>query len=257
MSLLLLAKWLIYLGAALLVGGVAARSWRPDGQPGMRPLALGAGLLLAGSAAQVLLTLHALGYLTLPDVPAYLQQTVPGRAVLTLLLGTALLLAGALARWPTWLCLAAAGTLLWGLGGLGHGATHGPSVRLLHAVHAGAMAVWLGGVLTLVSRPEERLPALARFGPVATVCVLVLGVTGVVASWEHAGGMTTTDSRYGRVLLLKLAFVGAVLVVAGLLRRSLARQRRVDAWLGLELALLSLILAVTASLSVTPTPAHG
>ncbi|WP_158263833.1 CopD family protein [Deinococcus arcticus] len=177
--------------------------------------------------------------------------------MLTLLLGTALLLAGALARWPTWLCLMAAGTLLWGLGGLGHGATHAPSVRLLHAAHAGAMAVWLGGVLTLVSGPDERLPALARFGPVATVCVLVLGVTGVVASWEHAGGMPTIGSRYGRVLLLKLAFVGAALVVAGLLRRSLARQGRVDAWLGLELALLSLILAVTASLSVTPTPAHG
>ena len=59
-------------------------------------------------------------------MPAYLQQTVPGRAVLTLLLGTALLLAGALARWPTWLCLAAAGPLLWGLGGLGHGATQAP-----------------------------------------------------------------------------------------------------------------------------------
>ncbi|SEJ84992.1 putative copper resistance protein D [Deinococcus reticulitermitis] len=253
----MLAKYLIYLGSALLLGGAAARAWRPDGQPGARWLGLGAALILVGGSAQVALTLAALGYLTPADVPAYLQQTVPGRAVLTLLLGTALLLAAGVARWPAWLSMAAAGTLLWGLGGLGHGATHGPSVRLLHTAHAGAMAVWLGGVLTLVSWPEQRLAALARFGPVATVCVLVLGVTGVVASWEHAGGMPTPDSRYGRVLLLKLAFVGAVLGVAGLLRRSLARQGRVDALLSLELALLGLILAVTASLSVTPTPAHG
>ncbi|GAA5441315.1 CopD family protein [Deinococcus caeni] len=257
MSLLILAKWLIYVGTALLLGGVAARAWRPDGQPGVRPLALGAGLLLMASAAQVALPLAALGYLTPTDVPAYLQQTVPGRAVLTLLLGTALLLAGALVRWPAWISLTAAGALLWGLGGLGHGAGHGPSVRLLHAAHGGAMAVWLGGVLTLVAWPDGRLAALTRFAPVATACVLVLGVTGMVATWEHAGGVPTLDSRYGRLLLLKLVFVGVTLGVAGLLRRRLAYQGRVDALLSLEVALLSLILAVTASLSVTPTPTHG
>lgn len=73
------------------------------------------------------------------------------------------------------------------------------------------MAVWLGGVLTLVAWPDGRLAALTRFAPVATACVLVLGVTGMVATWEHAGGVPTLDSRYGLLLLLKLVFVGVTL----------------------------------------------
>ncbi|MVN88915.1 hypothetical protein GO986_19420 [Deinococcus sp. HMF7620] len=257
MSVLALTKLLMYLGTALLVGGVAARAWRPDNQPGGSWLAFGAGLISIGSLIQVGVTLFTLGYLTWPDVPVYLQQTVPGRATLTVLLGTALLLASALSRWPTWLSLLAAGTLLWGLGGLGHGATHGPSVRLLHAVHAGAMAVWLGGVLNLLGGPEERLPALRRFRPVATVCVVILGVTGVVATWEHAGGWPTLTTRYGQLLLLKLVFVVLALAAAGVLRRFLAQRKQVYGLLSLELVLLGLIVTLTASLSVTPTPAHG
>lgn len=255
--MMLLGRFAIYLGAALLLGGAAARQWRADGQPGWKWLWVGGGLILMGSSILVAVPLQALGFLTLADLPVYLEQTVPGQAVLTLLLGTTFLCLAPLTRWHSPVTIASAWTLLWGLGGLGHGPAHGPGIRLDHTVHAGVMSVWLGGVLTLVGSRERSLSLVMRFAPVATLCVLILSVTGMLATWDHMSGFPTTTTRYGQLLILKLSVMLLTLGTAGLIRRRLAAQQRVNALLFLELVLLGVILSITASLSPTPPSLPG
>ena len=152
--------------------------------------------------------------------------------------------------------LGAAALTLWGAAGLGHGATHGEAVRLLHAAHAGAMALWVVGVTGLVRRPDAV--AAARFSPWALGCVLTLAVTGSVLMLSHAGSpLTLLESAYGRALALKLALFAAALGAVLAVRRALHRQGRVRLALGAEAALLLGVLAVTAALSGLEPPPHS
>lgn len=250
------ADLLGFLGTLLLVGGVFARRALTPAHPGRRWPALGLLLLVLGAALGVGWTLADLGFLTPGDAPAYLTGTAPGRAALTSLLGGALLLAAEGFRWPAPLLGLPAALLLWGTAGVGHGAVHGPGVRLLTALHAGAMGVWLGGVFALLTHPAPT-PALARrFTPVALVCVGLLALSGTALTLTHAGTLLgLPESGYGRTLLLKLGVFAAALLAAGLVRRAFAGRGPPRAALTLEAALLLGVLAVTATLGTTAPPA--
>ncbi|MDQ2883537.1 MAG: FixH family protein [Actinomycetota bacterium] len=102
--------------------------------------------------------------------------------------------------------------------------------------HLVAMGVWLGGLLVLalaLRRPptepaeqRELATAVARFSPIASGCVAVLVATGTYQSWRQLGSwpaFLATD--YGRVLLVKLIAVGALLAAAALFRRAVGRMR--------------------------------
>jgi copper transport protein len=102
--------------------------------------------------------------------------------------------------------------------------------------HLVAMSVWLGGLLVLAlalrrtpTEPDEQrelAAAVARFSPIAFGCVAVLVTTGTYQSWRQLGSwpaFLATD--YGRVLLLKLIAVSALLTAAALSRRAVGRIR--------------------------------
>ncbi|GAA5512175.1 hypothetical protein Dcar01_00889 [Deinococcus carri] len=252
------AKLLTFLGVLLLVGGTFARRALTPARPSPAGLGVGLGLLILGAALEVGGTLADLGFLTPGDVLAYLTDTGPGRAALTRVMGAVLLLAAELSGWPVLLAALAAATLLWGEAGGGHGGTHGLLTRLLTALHAGAMAVWLGGVLALRTHPVPD-PALARrFTPLALTCVGVLGLSGLWLTWTHAGPLLALpDSGYGRALLLKLALAALALLAAVAVRRAFARGQPVRPRLGLEAALLLGVLGVTAGLTTLPPPSHA
>jgi putative copper export protein/methionine-rich copper-binding protein CopC len=142
----------------------------------------------------------------------------------------------------------------------------------LHVIGAGG---WLGSLLVLlvVGIPValrlgalERGPAVATlvnaFSPTALFFAGTVIATGVFAAWLHLGTVPALwESRYGQVLLLKLAVLSVVLgtgaynwlrvkpalgdeVAAGRLRRSAT----------LELVVGAVVLAVTAVLVATATP---
>ncbi len=73
---------------------------------------------------------------------------------------------------------------------------------------------------------DERAEAVDRFSSVAFGCVVALVVAGVVQAWRILPGglsdLTSTD--YGRILLVKVAFV-AGLVALGWGSRRLLRRR--------------------------------
>ncbi|MFC3834237.1 CopD family protein [Deinococcus rufus] len=246
---------LSYAGLALLLGSVLARRWLTPGQPGLGPGAAGLALLLLAWAGQTTVTLHALGMTAAPDVLAYVTSTATGRAMLTGLLGATLLLAVEVAAWPTVLALLAAGVTVWGAAGVGHGDGHGTWVRTLHAAHAAAMTVWVGGVLSLVTvRPLG--PALARrFTPAALGSVVVLAATGILMATEHLTALREwTASAYGQTLLVKLGLVALALLAAVLVRRAFARRRGARIQLVREALLLVAVLGITAVLANSAPP---
>ena len=254
----LLARFALYLGAALLVGGVAARRLLMPGHPGFGWLGAGLALLLVGGGAGVFITLATLGFTAPADILDYLTGTVAGRAVLVSWIGGLVLLAAELAGLSRLSALGASGVLLWGLAGMGHGGSHGQAVHVLHALHAGAMCLWVGGVLALLTRAGASAAQARRFTPYALGAVLTLGGSGVWMSLKHAGNpLELSTSAYGRTLLLKVAVVGLALLAAVLVRRAFATGQGVRRRLTAEALTLLAVLGVTAALSGQPPPMHS
>ncbi|MFI0187916.1 copper resistance protein CopC [Streptomyces sp. NPDC017082] len=98
-------------------------------------------------------------------------------------------------------------------------------------VHLLAVAAWLGGLtalLTALYRAPAETPveaaAVRRFSRLAFGSVLALVATGVYQSWRQLGSWTAfTETRYGQLLLVKIALVAVLVGIAALSRRWAAR----------------------------------
>jgi putative copper export protein/methionine-rich copper-binding protein CopC len=145
----------------------------------------------------------------------------------------------------------------------------------LHVLGAGG---WLGTLLVTVvagipvtlrgapgARGREASALISAFSPVALFCAGLLVVTGVVAATLHLGSLGALwGSRYGQVLLVKLAVIAVLLVVAfinwRILRPALGTDkatRRIRGSAIAELGLAVVVLVVTAVLVATPPPAES
>lgn len=247
----------LLLGAALLIGGWAARQLWPQRPPPLLWLGIGGAALALGAAFSVFQTLSALGMWSPANVLDYLMNVGAGRSVLLLLLGVCLLLASEISAFSRLTSLGAAGLTLWGLAGIGHGASHGLFVHFLHVLHAGAMCLWLGGVFTLLTSKNPTAAEAQRFSPFALGSVLTLAVSGVSMSVNHLGNVQAiAQSDYGRTIILKVVFFVVALPVVLLVRRAFARAGLVKLWLVGETLLLLVILVITARLIGLPPPSH-
>ncbi|MBR8642522.1 copper resistance protein CopC/CopD [Streptomyces tuirus] len=98
-------------------------------------------------------------------------------------------------------------------------------------VHLLAVAVWLGGLgallVALYRAPADTpvdAPAVRRFSAVAFGSVLALIATGTYQSWRQLGSWSAfTDTRYGQLLLAKIALVAVMVGVAWISRRWTGR----------------------------------
>ncbi|SNT30886.1 copper transport protein [Streptosporangium subroseum] len=115
------------------------------------------------------------------------------------------------------------------------------------SLHLLAMALWLGGLILLAAcvvipagrrEPTRAIslePALRRFSLLAQICFAVIAVTGLYLAWRQVGtwgALGGTD--FGRLLLVKLVLVLAVLALAAGARRFVRRRGREP--LGLDAA---------------------
>ncbi|MEO9325597.1 copper resistance protein CopC [Nocardioides sp. C4-1] len=90
-------------------------------------------------------------------------------------------------------------------------------------VHLAAGATWLGGLVGLVlvlgslsGRSRDAALVLTRFSAVAAATVGLLAVTGTLMGWRILGGWAPLfETTYGRLLLVKVAIAGVVVLVAG------------------------------------------
>ncbi|MFD7436924.1 copper resistance CopC/CopD family protein [Streptomyces sp. NPDC059861] len=94
-------------------------------------------------------------------------------------------------------------------------------------VHLLAVAAWLGGLgalLVSLYRAPAQTPleadAVRRFSQVAFGSVIALVVTGLYQSWRQVGSWSAlTGTRYGQLLLVKVALVVLLVGVAWISRR--------------------------------------
>jgi putative copper export protein len=156
---------------------------------------------------------------------------------------------------------------------LGHSSAAGPlasGARLLHVV---GVSIWIGGLVMLLCvvvprrRVDELLVVLPRFSALATGAVVILTAGGVLLAVDLVGTAGALPSTgYGRVLLAKLAVVGALLYAAARSRRHVraclqgpdqlgatAVVRPLAVWVGTEVGLVAVVLGLTALL-VTRIP---
>ncbi|WP_091673582.1 copper resistance CopC/CopD family protein [Micromonospora auratinigra] len=164
--------------------------------------------------------------------------------------------------------LGAAVLFTWPLAG--HpAASPAPAVSVLvDAVHLGAMAVWLGGLVMLavflLRRADEReldaiLPIWSRWAALAVAALLLAGT--VQALIEVATPKALVDTTYGRLLLAKIVLFVLVVGVAAY-SRALVRRRAAAGRPGAmrravlaELAITAVVLGLSATL-VQTTPAR-
>ncbi|MYT39475.1 hypothetical protein GTY66_26075 [Streptomyces sp. SID8356] len=95
-------------------------------------------------------------------------------------------------------------------------------------LHLLAVAAWLGGLVALLvalyRTPDIGSEAVRRFSRVAFGSVLVLAATGIYQSWRQVGSWSAlTGTRYGQLLIVKVALIVLLLAVAWFSRRWTAR----------------------------------
>ncbi|MEZ5123164.1 MAG: CopD family protein [Solirubrobacterales bacterium] len=168
--------------------------------------------------------------------------------------------------------------LVPGLGG--HASTQHPVWLMLpaNAIHVAAMALWTGGLVTLLVAvpaatrqvaPEGRTrmlaAGLARFSPLALAAVVALTAAGIAqAIVEVRTPAHLLDTAFGRAVLIKALLLVALIAIGAWHRRSSIPRLRAIAVAGgspaqtgvvvrralrAEVALLAVVLAVTAALS--------
>ena len=163
----------------------------------------------------------------------------------------------------------------------GHPSTQSPVALLFpaNALHVVAMAIWVGGLASLVlilpaatreleAGDRSRLIAatLARFSPIALACVAVILLTGIGQAYAYVRHLDNLlDTPYGRAVLIKFVLLVGALIPLGAYNRyrSVPRLERIAAGgeasgrAGLflrralrgEVALVVVVLGVTAALA--------
>jgi putative copper export protein/methionine-rich copper-binding protein CopC len=143
----------------------------------------------------------------------------------------------------------------------------------LHVIGAGG---WIGSLFVMLlfafrrkggeDRQSIPLADLVRaFSPTAVFFVGILVVTGLFSAWTQLGSFGALwSSGYGRVFLLKLGILVPVFATGAYnalrIRPALAEgkgESRFRWSAGIEVAVASFVLFVTAILVATPTPLHG
>jgi copper transport protein len=145
--------------------------------------------------------------------------------------------------------------------GTSHAAAAGAVPEILaDAVHVLAAGLWVGGLLAipllaLGSGPKPQLQAFLGFSRVAMAAVVVLVLSGTISAVLRLDAVAQLwETRYGLVLLAKLALVALALAGAAASRRLLGRG--VAPWrpVRFEAAVTVVVLAASAALNLTPPP---
>ncbi len=167
-------------------------------------------------------------------------------------------------------------SLIWAFPLTGHAAEHrwGPLVGVgLQGLHLGGGVLWLGSLSVMMavvyrerSASAEREEILARlvkgYSPLAlTGAAMVAGAGVLLALSDVASWSALASTTYGRVLLLKLALLGGIVLLGyhnwRRVRPALGTPpaaRRLARSASLELLIGTLVLAATATLVALPAP---
>lgn len=274
----IVAKWALYSAAFLAVGsalfaitfGERAAALRPRLQTGVL---LGTALAALATGLQLMLQaglLSGSGPMGMFDTEmlALLWETQAGDAALLRWIGLGMLMLAALLPRPGFIIggSVAAVFVCASFALVGHASSiPGWALPALITAHLLAAAFWAGAfwplrAAALGATPLAEAAALAdRFGRLAIWVVVGLIGVGAVSAYLLTGDvLTLLTSAYGRVLMVKVALVGAVMLLAALNKLRLVPgmlAARPDAASALarsisaEVALFAGVLLTTATLT--------
>jgi copper transport protein len=155
----------------------------------------------------------------------------------------------------TWLVPAAVASTAVTIAASGHGGPSDPLSLGVHALHALAAGLWVGGLVVLIALRRSVEPrTLHRFSTLAIASVLTLVVTGILNSMRHLTGLEQLLSDYGLTLVLKLLLVVGTLAAAAVSRWRLRQKRIPVGSVRVEVAFTVAVFAITALLSTTAPP---
>ena len=260
-------RWVLLAGFALTLGGLAgerivatARAENPT-LPALRPWS-GYGAL-AGLAAAVVS-----GAVLVADIGVVtaLWEPGPGRVAVADAAGFALALVLFVAGRRMWAVLPLA-VVAAAEGMASHTHVDTPFAgAALTGVHMIAAALWVGALLHVAraalhwraSPPAVRW-VLLSYARMAGWVFAVLALTGIVMALLLVPLDALTTTRYGVMLLAKLALVivAAGLAVAGRWALRRVRLRMLGRTVPAETTTVVVVLAATAALVSTPTPEAG
>lgn len=299
-------RWLGYLSFALVIGTVALviGCWPAGGaRPGVLRLTMGAwGGLAAATLAAILLqgvygAGQGIGHVFWPDVLHATLYSGYGRALgaRLLLVVAALITFSVMLGWlpaasrrgrsaaaVTWAALTIGLASTWAIADHAGTGIQVPLAVPSDIIHLTAMAIWMGGLVTLVTvvlrRPDfpaddrkagrrryqaataEAARAVSQFSPIALGCVAAIVATGTYQAWRGVGSWGALfQTPYGRLLLVKIVAVCALVALGNLARRRVQRLRApVAAIVAAQAAPASLVReAVPASLATVKAGGRG
>ncbi len=103
-------------------------------------------------------------------------------------------------------------------------------------IHTAAAALWLGGLVVIVFILAPILPmaqlisVLRNFGTFAQKAVIALVVTGIIQTLRlHGNIVSLFTENHGRILIVKILVVAAMLKIADINRRRMMRNLTPDA----------------------------
>ena len=109
-----------------------------------------------------------------------------------------------------------------------------------------ALSWWIGSIGALVALDKnDRELAFSRVSIIALWSSIAVAVSGVVNSWTRLRLSDLWFTKYGALLLAKIALMAIVIIVASRLRK----QRRVSYFVPIELALLISIMVIGSYLN--------
>jgi copper transport protein len=270
-------RWLSLLGALLAVGAFALsrlllRKLEP---PSPEADAVARRAAVAGAVLVILMDIPALlvqaaavsGHLGWAILPTLLSRW--GIAWIVRLMSVLVFLLVVALWWRRGAVVAslAACGLLTGFSASGHALAlsgiAGVVAFVMDFAHLVASSIWIGGVMVLapIVFAQRTLAAalFARFTPLAIASVAAIAVTGTYAAIVHVGTFADLiHTAYGRILLIKVAFV-AVLLLFGYRHLRIGYGRAAVAGadtIGYEALVGVAVVALTALLIGQMLPMH-
>jgi len=135
---------------------------------------------------------------------------------------------------------------------------HGLAIGSL-IFHVGAVSLWVGGVIGLiVISAGERSASISRFSALALWAAIIVGISGLASAWTRLNFWAGWQSRYGLLVLIKVALFVALVVVGAKHRRYISAKlegsKQVFRLLVNESAVMLSAVAIGGWLSTTLPP---
>ena len=155
-------------------------------------------------------------------IRSYLTQTSVGKSYLVQLLGVLIVLLIPLKKvLSTYISLIIALIAITAPIFQSHGTSsshHGLAIGAL-VIHVIALSFWVGGLFGLTQLSKaQKLIALPRFSELALWSAITVAITGAATAWTRLDSISSWQSKYGAITILKI-FLALTLIGFGALHR--------------------------------------